>query len=182
MIEIIVCSLLMRIKGGFGPIIELRKHETNKIIHRLLDGKILSTVGFTLLCLLLFPWWQALLMGLAWLGGIAPSIGEEIGAIGGIKGNWPSDKYSWFGSRLFQFVENMRLWGWLSGTLRGMYSGCLLSIAALSPWFILTGAMFPLAYFIGSSIGQVKTGRIHADFKYGEYIYGGILGATFLVV
>ena len=181
MIEVLVCSLLMRIKGGFTPIIELRKNETNKIIHRLLDGKILSTAGFTLLCLLIFPWWQALLMGLAWLGGIAPSIGEEIGAIGGIKGNWPSDKYSWFGSKLLLWVEDIRLWGWLSGTLRGLYFGLLLMIASLSPWFLLMGAAFPISYFAGSSLDQMMNKRIHADFKYGEYIFGGSIGLCLMI-
>ena len=168
----------MRIKGGghgkirreivdFAEMVHGRT--LAKIIDRILDGKVLSSLGFALVAFNPFA-------GLGWLLGVAPSIGEEIGAIGGYRGHWNyNDRDSWFLSKYVGF-RNIRVWGAVSGLLRGLFMGLCLAITTLNPWFILAGASFPLAYFIGVSIRQRYERLIAVDWHLGEWIYGLILG------
>lgn len=156
MIEIIAVSLLMRIKGGGHGFI---RNKTKGLLHKALDGKILSTLGFFILCLFHYGFGVSILAAIAWLAGVAPSIGEQIGAVGGYKRAWRP--------------EGM-LWGWKSGMMRGTYQGALLALATGNTMFIIAGALFPLAYFIGVSLKQLIHDR--DDWDYGEWIYGAILG------
>lgn len=166
-------ALAMRIKGGGHGF--LRNKITNPALHRALDGKILAASIFGCLCFSDgFAWWQALMMAAAFFAAMAPSIGEEIGAIGGIKGNWFSDRDSWFASQWFDVADD-RLWGWVSGTARGIFSGILLALPALDPWFIAAGAAFAPCYFAGVSIEQVSTRILNPDWHLGEWIYGAVL-------
>lgn len=118
LIAIPACSVLMLIKGGQHGF--LRNRVENKIFHRVLDGKILSTAGFGLVCLFFVPYWQAALGAIGWLTGVAPSIGEDIAAQR--EGNW-------------------------RGTLqRGVFLGAMIALTLWNPAFILAGATFPVWY------------------------------------
>jgi hypothetical protein len=131
---------------------------TQAVLWRVLDGKIVSSVGFGILTL--NP-----VAGLCWLIGVAPSIGEEIGAIGGYKGNWRDEG---------------QLWGWKRGVIRGVFLGALLALAmpAQSTALIVAGAAFPAAYFAGVSIGQARTGKTRPGWRLAEWIYGAVIGAA----
>jgi hypothetical protein len=134
----------MRIKGG-GLWFIRDKFEEGGIPHRLLDGKIISTLGFGALCLAmgLLPWWQCAIAALGWLGGVAPSIGEDIQAAR--EGNWKP------------------------GFQRGAFLGSALALGMWNPFMILSGLAFPWCYLLGEKINK-------HDWKYGEYIYGGVIG------
>lgn len=163
----------MRIKGG-GPDIAPKWF-------RVLDGSVVSAVGFAALCCFYVQPWLAALAGLGWFIGNAPSIGEEIGAIGGVRGNWVKNRDSWVGSKVFKWVKSDRLWGWLSGCLRGAFFGACLAAPLLDPWFILAGATFPLVYFIGVSINQIITNKVRASWYIAEWFYGMVIGICFLL-
>lgn len=173
MIAIPICALLMRVKGG-GP-------DKAPKWFRDLDGSIVSSFLFAGLCAFYFPWWQALLCGVAWFAGNAPSIGEEIGAIGGYKGNWYSDRDSWIGGKLVNWIKSDKAWGWASCFLRGIYFGLCLALPTLNPWFVLAGATFPLAYFIGVSIQQRIENTARVGWPISEWLYGAIIGGAFYV-
>lgn len=170
----------MRIKGGghgkirrdivdFAEMVHGAK--LAKIIDRILDGKTLSSLGFALIAFNPFA-------GLGWLLGVAPSIGEEIGAVGGYRGHWNyNDKDSWFLSKYIK-IKDIRLWGFVSGLLRGAFLGLCLSITTLNPYFILAGACFPIAYFVGVSIRQRIEKLIAVDWHLGEWILGAIIGGA----
>lgn len=170
MISIPITAFINRVRGG-GP-------ESFPKWFLKLDGTNLSSVSFGLLCLIYVPWWQAILAAIGWRIGAAPSFGEEIGAIGGIKGNWPSGRDSWFGSKIVK-VKSDRLWGWISGALRGLFFGTCIALPTLNPWFIPLGATFPLCYFLGVSIEQIHKKKIQASWHWAEWIFGAVLGAAF---
>jgi hypothetical protein len=115
-----ICSLLMRIKGG-GPTPYrewFRKHVS--FLDGALDGKIISPIGFALLCLFCVPWWQAIIAGFGWLAAVAPSIGEDIAEV-----------------RQLNFKP---------GVIRGGYLGAMIALALWNPAFIVSGLTFPLCY------------------------------------
>lgn len=123
MIEILVCSILMRIKGGGHGFI--RNKIKNKTLHRLLDGKILSTLGFGILVFTIDPW-LAIPGALGWLAGVSPSIGEDI--------------------------AELRKNNWKPALIRGVFLGAMLSLTLWNPLFILIGPFFPLSYWLSDKI------------------------------
>lgn len=171
---VIACAALYAVKGGQhgrfkrmggnalgisydskgNPIGKL--HLDQRIYQFLTDGKTISTLGFSLLCL--NP-----LAGLAWLVGVAPSMGEEAGAVGGYKGNWRPEGATW---------------GWKRGLQRGVFLGAMLALALNDTLMIIAGASFPLCYFLGISIQQYRTGKIIADWHLAEWIYGAVVGVA----
>ncbi len=171
-----IVALLMRVKGG-GP-------DTMPAWFLKLDGSIVSSFGYAALCGISMPWYQALACGLAWFAANAPSIGEEIGAIGGYRGDWFSDRDGWIGGRLFDWVRSDKLWGWCSLTLRGVYSGALLGLAAWNPWFLLAGLLMAPCYYIGVSIRQWETEAVTPPSRawaWSEWIWGGVIGCSMIL-
>lgn len=158
-----------------GEIIEPEELDLKQeIIVRALDGKTISPIMFAILA-------KNPLAAVGFLAGVAPSIGEELGAIGGVKGYWNKDKRdSWFGSGLIM-PENQRTWGFASGFLRGLFLGGCLALTTLNPWFILAGASFPVVYFIGVSIEQVIQNKVSVSWYIGELLYGAALGLPLII-
>lgn len=165
---IFACAVLMRLKGGghAGFVEWVATRSGSKFLDLVLGAKFLSTVGFGLVCLLVgYPWWQAVLGAFGWLCGVAPSVGEIIGSIGGYKGNWR--------------IEGEK-WGWKMGAQRGVFCGACIALALWNPAFIIAGAMFPLVYWIGVSIEQYRRGIVAAPWDWSEWFYGAVIGAAFL--
>lgn len=142
---VIFCSLLMRIKGG-----GLAKYQPkSRILKILLGGKLLSTIGFGVLCYFMgLPPWQAILCGMGWLAGVSPSIGEDI--------------------------DDLRHGKWLPAIMRGVWMGAMLAVTTWNPAFILSGATFPICYWLSDRIDP-------KDWKYGEYILGAVIGLTMVM-
>jgi hypothetical protein len=116
------CAILFAIKGGQHGFIVNKYRDKNPVLNRILDGKVLSTVGFGLLCLFFVPWWLAITGALGWLLGVAPSIGEDIQAQR--EGNWKP---------FFQ---------------RGTFLGASITLGLWNPAFILAGMTAPLCLWI----------------------------------
>lgn len=115
-----VCAILMLIKGGQHGF--LRRKVTNPYLYKMLDGKILSTLGFGLLCLCFMPPLLSLTAALGWLLGVAPSIGEDIAEQR--SGNWKP---------FFQ---------------RGTFMGASIALGCWNPAFILAGMLSPVFLWI----------------------------------
>jgi len=128
------------------------------------DGSILSAFAVGFMAWHDFGFWVGLFFGAAWFLGNAPSMGEIAGAIGGYKGNWRAEG---------------RAWGWKQGAQRGIFTGSLLALATGNLLFIVAGAAFPLAYYIGVSIQQLISGKVASSWKYGEWFWGGVFGSVY---
>lgn len=118
----------MAVKGGQHGFIVNKYRQKNKFLDRLLDGKILSTVGFGLLCLCFMSIPLAVTAALGWLLGIAPSIGEDIAAQRA--GNWKP---------YFQ---------------RGTFLGTSIALGTWNPAFIIAGMLSPLCLWVSDKVSK----------------------------
>lgn len=179
LIPIIICGALMRIKGGgLGHVrrwleakAALPEGFFRDALHKILDGGQLSAAGFLLLCVFLGAGWPVAMLGaLGWWIGNKPSVGEIIGAIGGYKGTW------------HEFTgEEGKWWGWKEGLKRGVFTGAMIALGLGHVPFILAGALFPVAVWVGVSVVQFYTGKVASSWFLFEIIWGAALGACFLI-
>ncbi len=170
---IIICiffGFLYALKGGsgnslFGWWADFRAK--NWLTERLLDGKVISTLGAFLFGLVVtsdlvvlfgdvgvpeyrLRFQPALMIAAGWLAGVAPSMGEEHGAIGRFGYSWgPYISDSFFG----------RMYGIKKGLQRGVWMGACMTLATGFVPFILTSLLFVPAVFIGQEITYRLTGR-----------------------
>lgn len=160
-----------------------------RIVSRAMDGKVLSALGFGLLTVLVHAEYLGMMAGgpvyvlasgsavaflagvLAWLVAVAPSMGEEAGAVGGYKGAWGEYVTDGFG----------RSYGVKKAVQRGVFTGAVLALVFWHPAVLLAGATFPVAYFIGISIEQYRTKQAAASWHLAELIYGAAIGAGIAV-
>lgn len=163
----IVFSVLYAVKGGQHGHLKVFStlRRRSKILDRILDGKVLSTIG-VLLFSLFAGIDNAIALSALWLLAIAPSMGEEAGAVGGFKGGWGPYIEKGFG----------RDYGVKKALQRGVFSGACLAIATGSVMPIIAGALFVPAYWVGISIQQSRTGSVVADWNVSELIFGVCLG------
>lgn len=156
MMVIALFSLAYLIKGGQFPI---------------RSGKAISTgLVFAISCNY-HEVFQSLIVSAAWLLAVAPSMGEEAGAIGRIG--------HWWGKYLERGFD--RRYGVLKGVQRGAWMGAVFTVAGATTLSIpLMSVGFPLAHFLG----QEAHWRIHGrdDWKYAEAIVGALLGLCFLTI
>ena len=147
-----ICAALMRIKGGGLEYFKIG------------GGKIISALGFAALCYWLRPEWLSLLGGLGWWIGNKPSLGEIVGAIGGIKGTW-----------------NNEVNGWKEGVQRGVFTGACVSLSLWNPAFIIAGALFPVCVYAGVSLEQLRKNQTSVSWYLFELIWGAAFGAVLWV-
>lgn len=189
--NIIICAfftLLYAIKGGSGKTLfpwwkKLR--ETNAFTERLLDGKVISTIGAFLFGLVYtahmvtpdggafgVPEYDLDVMAAAkfaligWLAAVAPSMGEENGAIGRVGHAWgeylewmPKVKdIDFFGQTLFSYSEG-RMYGIKKGVQRGVWMGAMMAFALGSTVFIPYSLLYVPCVFIGQELYYRLTGK-----------------------
>lgn len=141
------CALAARVHGG-GPAVArewLRKRFPN--VERYLGGDTLSPVLFGLVCLLFMPWYWAMGGAIGWAVGWAPDIGDR--------------------------VQELRLGQWKMALQRGVFLGAWVAVGTYNPLFILSGAMFPLLYWLST---KTKTG----SWGISEWLQGAAIGLVFL--
>lgn len=135
-------------------------------VHSLLDGKVLSTVLYGLLIWALPVAENPALCALFWLLAVAPSMGEEVSAVGGYKGGWGPYIEKEFG----------RMYGVKKCLQRGVFMGAVLGLPFWDMGFVLAGALMPVIAFIGISIEQRRTGIVNASWHLHEPMIGFVLG------
>lgn len=212
---IIICAMLYAIKGGqhgtyrrsineklTGAVYRRQEDSSwqmvapklsSRIVDRLLDGKILSSIGFGLLVALHGAEYHGFINGgpsydlaitagavaaLGWLAGVAPKMGRIVGDIGGYRGNWNADQEQYIRSEARAAAIN----GWKAGVQRGVFMGAMLTLATDNLWFIVAGAAYPATVYLGVSIQQKITGKYAADWHWHELLFGAVIGLAFLGV
>lgn len=150
--EIIIFSLAYLIKGGQFPVTNGKALSALLVFSYLIN----STTDLTL----------SLLATAAWLLAIAPSMGEEAGAIGRIGHWWGKYKDAGFN----------RSYGVLKGVQRGAWMGAMFSIVmgSASLFVPVLAIGFVAAHFIGQELYFRLNGR--DDWKYSEAILGALIG------
>jgi|AKVG01.1.fsa_nt_gi hypothetical protein len=126
---------------------------------RILDGKVFSTLIVFAYSLLLYSdyqgmegaipqfdlnVWPALGVAFAWLIAVAPSMGEENGAIGHMKGAWGFYIDSGAG----------REYGVKKAIQRGVFMGAAMAVATGDTTFILASLAYVPIVFIGQEINR----------------------------
>jgi hypothetical protein len=183
-ISILFFAAMYAIKGGWlDDISAVRLARTkSRILNRLLAGKVVSTaLVFAFFSIALssqlgvlvqyglpvydLAFKTPLLLMLAWLVAVSPSMGEEAGAIGRIGRHW-GDYVDMWGEK------EGRSYGWRKGLQRGVWLGAPFTVLTGLPHFIILGALFPVCHFIGQQIYYM----IHKvdSWKYAEPLVGGV--------
>lgn len=161
LISIIFCVLAYTIKGGLlNYVLSDSQHE-----HSLSYLKhLLPAFLILLLTIMIVPLGQAIIFTAAWCYCFA-SMGEEAGAVGDYKTAWGDYIEKGFG-RSYGIKKAIQ-WGLAWGALMALASGFI--------WFIPAGAMFPICYFVGSSISAYRGDK---GWFYAEPIYSAVIGYT----
>lgn len=158
---IIVFGILYSIKGGSAPYFFANwrgVREKNWIYNRILDGKILSTLGafvFALfatsdLVMLLgdkgvpeytLNFLPSTLFAGAWLLSVAPSMGEEHGAIGTTRHGW---------GEYVEYSQGFgRVYGIKKAVQRGVWIGAIMALGTGYIPYILFSFLFVPCVFVG---------------------------------
>jgi len=144
---LIIFSLLYAIKGGFLEKIKAFKRfkVCNPLLNTLLGGKLLSTI----LCAVTIYYYtydllQTALFTLGWLVTIAPSVGEEMGAIGRLNKGWGEYVTHW------QYFG--RSYGIKKAIERGVFIGAIMTLVTGYIPFICFSLLFVPIVFIGQEI------------------------------
>lgn len=168
---ILTIAAAYAIKGGWhGPLRNLVKNPT---IHRLLDGKILSTLIFASTIMFVTGTALSFLLAAAgWLFMVSPKIGRPIGEAGGFLGNWDKDENPYHRSERKAYL----IQGLKNGAIRHIYGGAMLTLFLGPDIWILAGAAIPLIYFVGVSLEQFRTKQIVASWHLAEPMVGAWIG------
>ncbi|MCP5916232.1 hypothetical protein NL317_29875, partial [Klebsiella pneumoniae] len=81
--------------------------------------------------------------------GVSPSMGEEAGAVGGYKGGW---------GEYVDYPEFGSMYGVKKALQRGVFTTAALAIVLNAPLLLIFGALMPVAYYVGISIEQYRSG------------------------
>lgn len=136
------------------------------IVHSLLDGKVASTILYGLLIWALPVSANPVFCALFWLLAVSPSMGEDVGAVGGYRGGWGPYIDKGFG----------RMYGVKKCLQRGVFMGFVLGLPFWDIGFGLAGALLPIIAFISISIEQYRTGIVKASWHLHEPLIGFALG------
>ena len=171
-----IFALLYAVKGGWlGKWPPFKKFRESRIIFdKLLDGKVLTFVGAFLFGLYFFgldQWYQALLLAGAWLLGVAPSMGEEAGAVGDYKGGWGD------------YVEHSesfgREYGIKKAIQRGVFTTAPMVLVTGNVPLLVAGASMPIVYFVGNCFSRYVMKE--KGWAYSEVLYGAVIGLAFVM-
>lgn len=174
--EYLICmtffALAYAIKGGSGNILENwnKVRNSNKILERLMDGKVLSTIMVFVFAVIAFEGseYYAVALPLAWLVAVAPSMGEEHGAIGDYKGALP-------GYLRQDQTHRGREYDVKKGLQRGVWMGAAMTLATGFVPFIWVSLLFVPVVFLGQCIDRLvmeNPGWKITEFFIGAIIYG----------
>lgn len=185
MIAIITFTIAYMIKGGWlGKIQAVHNFEQRSWLNgRIVDGKVLSTIIVFLFGLFTVDISQALILSIAWLLAVAPSMGEEAGAIGRVGKWWGDYKDAVYPEGHYKQGQMVfgRRYGILKGVQRGAWMGAMFCCAGATTLSIpIMGLGFVAAHFIGQEIYF----RIHKQgqsWAYAEPIIGSLLGVCYIL-
>lgn len=174
----IVCGIIYAIKGGSGNVLKNWNYvrDKNKILDRVLDGKVLSTFLFFVMSIVLFGFSNPVLiipLTIAWLVSVAPSMGEEHGSIGDYKEGWG------------KYIERgfPRDYGIKKCVQRGLVFGAAFTAATGYIPFLWLSLLFVPSVFIGQCLNRLvldRRGWTLAEPIIGAFVVGIPLGMFFV--
>lgn len=185
MIAIITFTIAYMIKGGWlGKIKVVDGFEQKSWLSgRMVDGKVLSTIIIFVLGLMSYDITQGLIWAAAWLLAVAPSMGEEAGAIGRTDKWWGDYKdavYPKWHHNQGQVVFGRR-YGILKGVQRGAWIGAVFTVAGATTLSIpIMGLGFVAAHFIGQEL-YFRIHKSGQSWAYAEPIIGSLLGVCYIL-
>lgn len=176
LIIILFFAIAYAVKGGSMNVLKNwdRLRDKSKILDTVLDGKILSTLMVFVFSAIYFEphGWLPFLVPLAWLAAVAPSMGEEHGAVGDYKGALPV-----YLERAI--TKRGRLYDAKKALQRGVWMGACMTLATGSTLFILTSLLFIPAIWVGQSINLLVL-RQHGWTLAEPIIGASVFGLAFL--
>lgn len=151
MIYIFLFALAYALKGGVLEKFKNyeRARENSKILSALLNAKFLS-ISPVLAAGLIYmsEWYDPILIITAWFAAIAPSMGEEHGAVGDKDGALPT--YLKRG-----ISDRGRGYDVKKAIQRGVWMGACFAVATWNPIFILTSLLFVPLIWIGQTLNYL---------------------------
>lgn len=183
-VSCVVCALAYAIKGGSGAEVFTnwnRVREKNSVWDRLLDGKTLSTIVMFLLALCYVPLGVAALIALGWLAAVAPSMGEEHGAVGDYKGGWGPYLTALRGDGSGK-VQFGRTYGVKKAVQRGLLMGSVMTLVTSYLPFLVASVAFVPCVWAGQCLNQIilkKQGWTLSEPLIGAVLFGIPMGMFF---
>ena len=165
LMSMVIFALAYAAKGGWlGRIPQWKNFEYSDELKRVVPAFIIFfwVVWFV-------PFWACVLFTAAFCFCYS-SMGEEAGAVGDYTGGWGDylTAVNPDGSPSFG-----RSYGVKKALQWGLAWGGLLALASGFVWFVLAGALFPVCYFVGSSIAAFRGQK---GWAYAEPIFGAVMG------
>lgn len=140
----------------------------HKYLSMLIDGKNLSSLLFFVFTFNPFG-------ALGWFIGCTPSLGEEVPAIGGIKGNWVHEN-NVDRTLTGEEAKAARISALKRGLQRGVFMGACVAIGMQDFNFLYAGASWPLCVYVGISISQLYRNAVNTGWRTYEIVYGLAFG------
>lgn len=179
-VYIITFAIAYMVKGGWlGKIKAVHDFEQKSWLSgRMVDGKVLSTIIIFVLGLMSYDITQGFIWSVAWLLAVAPSMGEEAGAIGRTDKWWGDYKDAVYPEGHYKQGQMVfdRRYGILKGVQRGAWMGAVFTVAGATTLSIpIMGLGLVAAHFIGQELYF----RIHKQgqsWAYAEPLVGALIG------
>ncbi len=201
LLTVFIFALAYALKGGSGNFLknwnEVRNR--NAFLNRIMDGRVIGTILVFVFALVAFGDYQyhdalkglpvysinlisSSLFAAAWLVGVAPSMGEEHGAVGRIGRAWgpylawmPQIKhFDLMGLRLFSYTEG-REYGIKKAVQRGIFIGAAMALATGYVPYICFSLLFVPCVFIGQELSfriLKRDGWVISEPIIGAVVYG----------
>lgn len=164
------CAVAYALKGGSGAEVFTNWNyvrEKTKLLDRLLDGKIISTIFMFFVSVVLTQGdaIMSVLLATAWLVSVAPSMGEEHGAVGDHKSAWGPYIDKGFG----------RGYGIKKAVQRGLVFGAAFTLVTGYTPFLLASLLFVPCIYVGQVLNRLilkKQGWTIAEPIIGAFVIG----------
>lgn len=182
-----VFAVLYALKGGSGNVFKNwdRVRGRNALLYRVMDGKVISTIGAFIFTLFITAKLQshhvglydvsqysvnfltALLFAGGWLLSVSPSMGEEHGAVGTMRHGW---------GEYVEYPEAFgRSYGVKKAVQRGVWTGAIMAFVTGFVLYIPFSLLFVPCVFVGQEIYYRITDRdgwVLSEPIIGGFVYG----------
>lgn len=153
-----------------------------KQIKFVVSADFLNFLIFTVFCLFYFSPVVALLLGAAMWVGAAPSWGQYMEGVSGLKTKpqlFNRNKlFDWLPNKVLKVTNyNYKLAGVTGFTLRGLFWGALLSVVSFSPWPLIIGCTMGLVYYVT----YMFKNETFPSFTLAEVVFGALLWCSVVI-
>lgn len=177
MIYVFLFALAYALKGGILEKFKNseRARENSYILAVLLNAKFLSVFPVLAAGLIyMTEWYDPILILTAWFAAVAPSMGEEHGAVGNYKGALPTYLERGISDRGRSYDVKKAL-------QRGVWMGAMFTLVTGNVWFVAASFLFIPLVWAGQSVNLLIFKK--DDWWISEIFIGAVMfGAPFMVM